>query len=90
MEETRASNREVVKDTQRAMPPPREVRGPWHVLQEKTKSRDKAKVIVDDAVESSEIAKVVERVKERESTQRQVPTTKATETTQPTRDWHYV
>jgi len=83
MEETRASNREVVKDTQRAMPPPREVRGSWHVVQEKPKSRDRAKAIADEEVESSEIAKVVEIARERESTKRQVPTTKAT-------DWHFV
>ena len=45
MDDTRASNREV-KDTQRAMPPLREVRGPWHVVQEKPKSSDKAKARV--------------------------------------------
>ena len=61
------------------MPPPREVRGPWHVVQEKPKSRDRAKAIADEEVESSEIAKVVEIARERESTQRQVPTTKATD-----------
>ena len=79
MKETRASNREVVKATQQTMPPPREVRGPWHVVQEKPKNRDRAQAIADEADEASEEAKDVERTRERESTQRQVPTTKATD-----------
>ena len=86
-EEARASNREVVKATQHTMPPPREVGGPWYVVQEKTKSRDRAQANADEADESSKIAKSVERTRERESTQHQVPATKATETTH---DWHYV
>ena len=75
---SRATNREAAKDTQRAMPPPREVRGPWHVVQEKPKSRNRAKSPADNEVESSETAKVLEKARERQSTQRQVPTPKAT------------
>ena len=63
MDDTRASNMEAVKDTQRAMPPPREVRGPWHVVQEKPNVRIRAKATADE-VESSEMAKVVDVARE--------------------------